>query len=77
MGLPRYPCGFVAVRGRPEMQQKYAHELQAGEHYASLDYVVSPDLNQQFLYAVEDFAIPYTWESTAAARSCTRSFCCT
>ena len=37
------------------MQQKYAHELQAGEHYAPLDYVVSPDLNQQFLYSVEDF----------------------
>lgn len=37
------------------MQQKYAHELQAGEHYAPLDYVVSSDLNQQFLFAVEDF----------------------
>ena len=37
------------------MQQKYAHELQAGEHYAPLDYVVSAEVNQQFLYAVEDF----------------------
>lgn len=37
------------------MQRNYAHELRAGEHYAPLDYVVTPDLNQQFLYAVEDF----------------------
>lgn len=37
------------------MQGKYAHELQAGEQYAPLEFVVTPDLNQQFLYAVEDF----------------------
>ena len=37
------------------MQAKYAHELQAGEQYAPLEFVVTPDLNQQFLYAVEDF----------------------
>ena len=34
---------------------RYAHELQAGDQYQPLEFVVSPDLNQQFLYAVEDF----------------------
>jgi len=33
----------------------YAHELQAGDRYASLDFTVSAELNQQFLYAVEDY----------------------
>jgi hypothetical protein len=37
------------------VQGKYAHELQAGEEYAPLDFTVTRDLNQQFLYAVEDF----------------------
>ncbi|MCC6533033.1 MAG: hypothetical protein IT531_10830 [Burkholderiales bacterium] len=37
------------------MQPKYAHELAAGEHYAPLEYTVTHELNQQFLYAVEDF----------------------
>ena len=37
------------------MHGKYAHELQAGDEYAPLEFVVTPDLNQQFLYAVEDF----------------------
>jgi len=34
---------------------RYAHELQAGDCYASLEFSVTPDLNQQFLYAVEDY----------------------
>lgn len=33
----------------------YAHELQAGDKYVSLDFTVSAELNQQFLYAVEDY----------------------
>ena len=37
------------------MYAKYAHQLKAGEHYEPLEYVVSPELNQQLLYAVEDF----------------------
>lgn len=37
------------------MYGKYAHELKAGEHYEPLEYIVFPDLNQQFLYAIEDF----------------------
>jgi len=34
---------------------KYAHELQSGDEYEPLEFLVTPDLNQQFLYAVEDF----------------------
>ena len=37
------------------MHGKYAHELQSGEQYEPLEFAVTPDLNQQFLYAVEDF----------------------
>jgi hypothetical protein len=38
---------------------KFAHELKAGDHYEPLQFVVTPDLNQQFLYAVEDYAPIY------------------
>ena len=37
------------------MSIPYAHELQAGDKYASLEFVVSAEFNQQFLYAVEDY----------------------
>ena len=37
------------------MDARYAHELRAGDEYAPLEFVVTPELNQQFLYAVEDF----------------------
>lgn len=37
------------------MQGKYAHEMQSGDEYEPLEFEVTPDLNQQFLYAVEDF----------------------
>lgn len=37
------------------MSIPYAHELKAGDTYVSLDFSVSADLNQQFLYAVEDY----------------------
>ena len=37
------------------MHGKYAHELQGGDEYEPLEFGVTPDLNQQFLYAVEDF----------------------
>lgn len=37
------------------MRGKYAHELQSGDEYEPLEFLVTPDLNQQFLYAVEDF----------------------
>ena len=34
---------------------RYAHEMQAGDRYAGLEFTITADLNQQFLYAVEDF----------------------
>lgn len=37
------------------MPERYTHELQAGDRYAGLDFTITTDLNQQFLYAVEDF----------------------
>lgn len=37
------------------VEEKFAHELHAGDEYAPLEFTVTPDLNQQFLYAVEDF----------------------
>lgn len=37
------------------MNGKFAHELKAGDQYEPLEFVVTSDLNQQFLYAVEDF----------------------
>lgn len=37
------------------MRGKYAHEMQSGDEYEPLEFEVTPDLNQQFLYAVEDF----------------------
>lgn len=41
------------------MQGKFAHELRAGDQYEPLEFVVTPDLNWQFLYAVEDYAPIY------------------
>lgn len=37
------------------MNGKFAHELTAGDEYEPLEFAVTSDLNQQFLYAVEDF----------------------
>ena len=34
---------------------KFAHELQPGDHYEPLEVWVSPELNQQILFAQEDF----------------------
>ena len=34
---------------------KFAHEMRAGDEYAPLDFTVTPELNQQFLYALEDY----------------------
>ncbi len=41
------------------METKYAHEMQAGERYAPLRFTVTADLNQQFLFAVEDYNAIY------------------
>jgi hypothetical protein len=37
------------------MNGKFAHELKAGDRYEPLEFVVTSDLNQQFLYCVEDY----------------------
>ena len=34
---------------------KFAHELDPGDEYAPLEFVVTKDMNQQFLFAQEDF----------------------
>ena len=37
------------------MNEKFAHEMKAGDQYEPLEFVVTSDLNQQFLYCVEDY----------------------
>lgn len=34
---------------------KFAHELEPGDRYAPLEFSVTPEFNQQFLFAQEDF----------------------
>src|SRR5581483_9611009 len=51
--IERFPASARSVEG------KYAHELGKGDEYAPLEFDVTPDLNQQFLYAVEDFDAIY------------------
>ena len=36
-------------------ETRYAHELQPGEEYEPLHFSIPADLNQQFLYTIEDF----------------------
>ncbi len=37
------------------MQPRYSHELKAGDTYDPLTFVITPELNQQFLFALENF----------------------
>lgn len=37
------------------MTVRYAHEMQAGDRYAPLRFKATAELNQQFLFAVDDF----------------------
>lgn len=37
------------------MTVRYAHEMQAGDRYAPLRFTATAELNQQFLFAVDDF----------------------
>ncbi|HVO90582.1 MAG TPA: hypothetical protein VMV45_18735 [Casimicrobiaceae bacterium] len=46
---------------------RYAHELCAGERYASLDFSVSAEVNQQFLFALEDYGSDYLDRGTGRA----------
>src|SRR5258705_12376785 len=38
---------------------KFAHELEPGDEYAPLEFVVTKYMNQQFLFAQEDFEPRY------------------
>lgn len=44
----------------------YAHEMRAGDEYAPLSFVVTPEINQQFLYALDDFHPDYVAPGEAA-----------
>jgi hypothetical protein len=37
------------------MPPRYSHEMQPGDEYEGLRFIVTPELNQQFLYALESF----------------------
>ena len=47
------------------MNERFAHELQAGDEFAPLEFTVTPELNQQFLFALEIFERRY-WEASTA-----------
>jgi len=47
------------------MNERFAHELQAGDEFAALEFDVTPELNQQFLFALEIFERRY-WEASTA-----------
>ena len=47
------------------MNERFAHELRAGDEFAPLEFDVTPDLNQQFLFALEIFERRY-WEASEA-----------
>lgn len=38
---------------------RFAHELRPGEEYEPLHFSISADVNQQFLYAIEDYSSIY------------------
>ncbi len=37
------------------MKQRYAHELKVGDTYDSFEFTATADLNEQFLFAVDDY----------------------
>ena len=43
-------------------EKKSAHLLKVGEEFELLEFVVTPELNQQYLYAEEDFHLRYIEE---------------
>ena len=47
------------------MNERFAHELQAGDEFAPLEFDVTPELNQQFLFALGIFERRY-WEASTA-----------
>jgi hypothetical protein len=42
---------------------KYAHEMLVGDTYAPLEFVVTPSMNEQLLFAVQDYH-PRYWRDT-------------
>ena len=42
---------------------KYAHEMGVGDRYAPLEFQVTPSMNEQFLYAIQDYDSRY-WQET-------------
>jgi hypothetical protein len=44
---------------------KFAHELEPGDECTPLKFVVSPELNQQYLFALEDFDARYIARSAS------------
>lgn len=44
---------------------KYAHEMTVGDAYAPLEFVVTPAMNELFLYAIQDYD-PRYWRDTEA-----------
>jgi len=46
-------------RGAGAPSPRFAHELQAGEQYAPLDFTITPEVNQQFCFSLEDFHPDY------------------
>lgn len=44
------------------MQHRYSHEMKPGDEYEILRFVVTPELNQQFLYALENYHRRYIEE---------------
>ena len=38
---------------------KFAHEMEAGDTYEPLEFTITPEINQQFLFALEDFDPQY------------------
>lgn len=42
---------------------KYAHEMAVGDAYAPLEFVVTPSMNEQFLFSIQDYH-PRYWRTT-------------
>ncbi len=47
------------MTGSQSSEGKFAHEMVAGDKYEPLEFVITPEINQQFLFALEDFDPQY------------------
>ena len=48
-------------------EPKYAHEMEEGDEYEPLQFTITPEINQQFLFALEDFDPQYVDGDEAGA----------